>query len=97
MERNCCKGGDCRLVEFSKLADPDYPIGDRVRKAACEVAGTCGSLTTEELRSCFGKLFEAPVECSLCDDFVAAYQIERDALSGKRDIERGTGPESEER
>lgn len=87
-KRNCCDDGNCLRTELAQLYDPESPLVDRVNLAACAVAHTCGKLTSEELQFCFSRLFEIAPECTLCDAFVVAYQTERDALAGKRDIQR---------
>jgi hypothetical protein len=84
----CCDPDTCIRREIASLLDPDSPIIDRIYVAACAVAATCGNLTPEELQSCAGKMFEVTPECHLANAFVIAYQTERDARSGRRDIER---------
>ena len=85
--RPCCHEETCPREEISRLTDPGGPMSARARFAACKIAETCGKLSTENLRYCFSKMFEAPPECQLCDEFLLAYKIERDAQLGKRDIE----------
>jgi hypothetical protein len=68
--------------------DPDSPIEDRIYVAATAVARTCGSLTAAELSVCASRLFDSPSCCDLTKAFVIAYQTERDALAGQRDIEK---------
>ena len=85
---HCCDDGHCLKTELSELLDPESPIVDRVTVAACAVAHTCGKLTNDDLKFCFSKLFEISTDCRLSRQFVTAYQTERDALEGKRDIEK---------
>jgi hypothetical protein len=87
-KRNCCEDGNCLRTELAQLFDPQSSLADRVNVAACAVAHTCGNLDYDELRFCFSRLFEIAPECSLCDAFIVAYQTERDALAGKRDIQK---------
>ena len=84
----CCEDGNCLKTELSRLFDPDSAIEDRVTVAACAVAHTCKNLECSELEFCFTKLFDTPSDCRLCEQFVVAYQIERDAIAGKREIDR---------
>ena len=84
----CCDDGSCLKTELSRLSDPDSPILDRVTVAACAVAHTCKNLDGAELEFCFSTLFETTPDCRLCQDFVVAYQTERDAIAGKWDIEK---------
>lgn len=95
-KRNCCEDGNCLRTKLAQLFDPSSCLVDRVNVAACAVAHTCGKLNSEELQFCFSRLFEIAPECTLCDAFVVAYQTERDALAGKRDIQkrRAAGGES---
>ena len=85
--RPCCDEDACVRKEIAHLFDPEVPIDDRICTAASAVALTCGSLTPPELRYCASKMFDVPPECDLASTFIAAYQIERDALDGKRDLE----------
>ena len=89
--RPCCSEATCPLEEISLALDPDDPLPERIRFAACKIAETCGKLSASILRQCFPKIFEAPSECRLCDEFVLAYQTERDGLEGKRDIDGRRG------
>ena len=82
--RPCCNESTCPREEISKWLNPDAPESQRVRRAACKVAAVCGSVTRDSLRECFSIMFEAPPECRLCDEFVLAYETERDALEGQR-------------
>lgn len=87
-KRNCCEEGNCLRTELDQLFAPESSLPDRINVAACAVAHTCGKLSAEDLQFCFSRLFEITPECSLCDAFRIAYQTERDALAGKRDIEK---------
>ena len=49
-------------------------------------AELCGKFPEGILRQCCAMLFEVPPDCRLCDGFRFAYQIERDALEGSREI-----------
>ncbi len=86
--RSCCDEDSCIRKDIANLLDPDSPVVDRVYVAATAVARTCGKLTSDELRVCAARLFESPPECDLTKAFVIAYQTERDALAGQRDIEK---------
>jgi len=86
--RPCCEGDSCIRKQLDNLLDPAAPIVERIHITACEVARTCGSLEKEDLHSCAGKLFELTPECDLTELFVIAYQTERDALDGRRDLEK---------
>lgn len=85
--RPCSDEDACIRREIANLLDPDAPIVDRIHVAACAVALTCGNLTTEELHSCAGRLFDVTPDCGLADAFVFAHQTERDALASRLDIE----------
>jgi len=85
--RPCCDDGACIRKDISNLLDPEAPIEDRIVVAATAVARTCGSLNPQELETCVSRLFEVPVDCRLSKSFVIAYQTERDALDGRREIE----------
>jgi len=86
--RSCCDDDSCIRKDIANLVDPDSPIVDRVYVAATAVARTCGKLTSDELHVCATRLFDSPPECDLTKAFVIAYQTERDALAGQRDIEK---------
>ena len=88
LARSCCDEDTCIRKDLATLVDPDSPIEDRVYVAASAVAHTCGKLTAEELSVCATRLFDSPPECDLTKAFVIAYQTERDALAGRRDIEK---------
>lgn len=85
--RPCCDEDACVRKDIAHLLDPDLPIEDRICTAASAVALTCGSLNPSELRYCASRMFDVPPECDLASTFIAAYQTERDALDGKRDLE----------
>jgi len=87
--RPCCDESSCPREEFSRLLNPDAPDSRRARLIACKIAEICGVVTRDTLRRCFSQIFEAPPECWLCDEFIHAYEIERDALEGKRLIQLG--------
>ncbi len=87
MARPCCDEDSCIRKDIANLMEPDSPIEDRVYVAASAVARTCGSLTADELSVCASRLFDSPAGCDLTRAFVIAYQTERDALAGRRDIE----------
>lgn len=84
--RSCCSGS-CIRRNIADPLDPGFPIEDRICVLAAAVARTCGSLNLKELEFCVTRLFDVPLECELIGLFVAAYQTERDALEGRRDIE----------
>jgi hypothetical protein len=85
--RSCCGTDCCIRKDIEDLLDPDSAIEDRICVTATAVARTCGSLSASELEGCVTKLFDVPGECHLAKTFVVAYQTERDALDGRRDIE----------
>jgi len=68
--------------------EPDSSIVDRLLLAACVAAQTCRSLSANDLRSCASTLFEVPPESELSTAFVMAYQNERDAMAGRRQLEK---------
>jgi len=86
--RPCCDEDSCVRKEIAHLLDPEAPIEDRICTAASAVALTCGNLNPSELRYCASKMLDVPPECDLASTFVMAYQTERDALDGKRDLEK---------
>lgn len=86
--RTCCDEDTCIRKDIAHLLEPDSPIEDRIYTAASAVARTCGSLTPQELNLCASRLFDSPSECDLTKAFVIAYQTERDAIAGRRDIEK---------
>jgi hypothetical protein len=73
--RNCCHDETCPRIEWSHAFEPDDPIEARVEVAADKIAATCGRLSDEQLRSCFGRIFELTPECRLYDRFRNAYQV----------------------
>src|SRR5579863_2637845 len=84
-----CRGQNtCIRAELSELLDPDSSLVDRVLLAACVAAQTCRSLGANDLRSCASGLFDVPLECKLSDAFVHAYQAERYAMTGRRELEK---------
>jgi hypothetical protein len=85
---SCCDEDTCIRTDLAALLEPDSPIVDRLLLAACVAAQTCRSLSANDLRSCASKLFDVPAECQLSSAFVAAYQNERDAIAGRRQIEK---------
>jgi len=85
--RPCCDEEACVRKDIAHLLDPEYSIEDRICTAASAVALTCGNLNPAELRYCAARLLDVPPECELANTFVMAYQTERDALDGKRDLE----------
>jgi hypothetical protein len=87
-DHQCCDPESCIRREVATLLDPDSPIVDRIYVAACAVAATCGELSHAELHTCAAKMFDVTPECELAKAFVIAYQTERDARSGRMDIER---------
>jgi len=78
--RPCCGRDLCPRGELSSLLETGDLIPDRDRRAACIVAELCGKFPEAILWQCCSRLFEAPPECRLCDEFVITYQIERDAF-----------------
>jgi len=86
--RSCCDEDACIRKDIENLLDPDSLIEDRICVAATAVARTCGKLNPTELHFCASRLFDVPAECDLARTFMIAYQTERDALEGKRDLER---------
>ncbi len=86
--RPCCDEDACVRKDIAHLLDPDAPIEDRICTAASAVALTCGDLNPSELRYCASRMFDVPPECDLARTFLVAYQTERDALDGKRDLEQ---------
>jgi hypothetical protein len=88
VNRPCCDEDACIRKDIAHLVDPDSPIEDRICTAASAVARSCGKLTPAELRFCASRLFDVPAECDLAKTFMIAYQTERDALAGKKDLEK---------
>jgi hypothetical protein len=86
--RPCCDEDACIRKDIANLLDPESPIADRICVAAAAVARTCGKLNPAEQLFCASRLFDLPAECDLAKTFTIAYQTERDALDGKRDLER---------
>ena len=84
--RSCCTGS-CIRKNIANPLDPGSAIEERLCVLAAAVARTCGSLDPQELEFCVTRLFDVPPECDLTKLFVAAYQTERDALEGRRDID----------
>jgi hypothetical protein len=89
--KHCCDEDTCIKKDIEELLEPDSSITDRVRVAACAVARTCGRLSPDDLSFCAAQLFEVTPECHLTEEFIVAYQIERDALDGKREIAKNRG------
>jgi hypothetical protein len=87
-DHHCCDSESCIRREVASLLEPDSPIIDRIYVAACAVAATCGELSQDELHACAAKMFELTPDCQLAKAFVIAYQTERDARGGRRDLER---------
>jgi hypothetical protein len=73
-----CPGADIPL-----FIEPESPLCDRVRVVARAVAWTCERLSPEDFKQCFSRWFQLPPKCSLCDEFVLAYQDEYAALSSQ--------------
>jgi hypothetical protein len=86
--RPCCDEDVCVRKDIANLLDPNAPIVDRICVAASAVARTCGKLSPAELSVCASRLFDVPGECDLAKTFLVAYQTERDALEGQRDLEK---------
>ena len=91
MPNPCCDEDTCIKKDIEALLEPDSSITDRVRVAACAVARTCGRLSPDDLSFCAAQLFEVTPECHLTEEFIVAYQIERDTLDGKREIAKNRG------
>ena len=79
-QANCCPGEQCSHAELAHLETPDDPIEHRVELAARFVASTCPSLNSEQLRTCFTRLFQITSDCQLYDLFRASYRTERAAM-----------------
>ena len=88
VSRPCCDEDACIRKDIANLLEPESSIEDRVCLAASAVARTCGKLNPAELRFCASRLFDVPAECDLAKTFLVAYQTERDALDGERDLKR---------
>ena len=81
--RPCCDEKSCPRADISRLIEPESPISDRVRVVARAVAWTCEALSPEDVKQCFSRWFQLPPECTLCDEFLRAYQAEYAALSSR--------------
>jgi hypothetical protein len=86
--RPCCGDNTCIRTEIATLLGPDSSIVDRILLGACILARTCRCLSPNDLRNCASKLFGLSPECELSSAFVSAYQNERDAIAGHRQIEK---------
>jgi hypothetical protein len=86
--RPCCNQDTCIGKGLTNLLEPASSIVDRICLAACVVAQTCGGIDRSDLRDCASNLFDVPAECELASAFVLAYQTERDAMAGRRDLEK---------
>jgi hypothetical protein len=84
----CCGEESCPRADISRLIEPDSLLSDRVRVVARAVAWTCEELSAGEVRQCFSRWFQLPPECSLCDEFLLAYQTEYAVLSSKPAAEK---------
>jgi hypothetical protein len=58
------------------------------RIVARAVAWTCEELSPENVKKCFSRWFQLPPECSLCDEFLRAYQEEYAAISTRPATEK---------
>lgn len=75
-----------RLLADLTAAEP--PLSDDMRAVARAVAWTCEELSPEDVRQCFSRWFQLPPDCSLCDEFLRAYQDEHAAVSSQPVIEK---------
>ncbi len=94
---SCCDRGVCPKEVLSRLLEPEFPLTDRVRVVAQEVASLCGEMTESEAAACFGSLFGAGRECSLYTRFLEAYDKARQqgasaSRAGPSRTDRGPRP-----
>jgi hypothetical protein len=88
ISRPYCSDNTRIQAEIATLLGPDSSIVDRILLGACILARTCHCLSANDLRNCASKLFGMSPECELSSAFVTAYQTERDAIAGHRQIEK---------
>ena len=81
--RPCCDEESCPRADISRLMEPESPLSDRVRIVARAVAWTCEELRPEDVKQCFSRWFQLAPECTLCDEFLRAYQAEHAAISSQ--------------
>jgi len=86
--RTCCGEVTCPRADISRLMEPESPLPDRVRIVARAVAWTCEEMSPENVKKCFSRWFQLPPECSMCDEFLRAYQEEYAAVSSRPAIEK---------
>ena len=79
---------DLTAADISLLIEPESPLSDDMRVIARAVAWTSEELSPENVKRCFSRWFQLPPECSLCDEFLRAYQDEYAAVSSQPAIEK---------